>query len=706
MHPLRASALLLALLSGLCVDAQKDSTNTPFSENGWHLSPHGTIRVLVLFAEIEYDKNPGKDPQPNGADHWKKGQLPVWKDEVFDAFPSSTPMATVTRYYHDISLGQYTVLGDHVDKLLVLKESEHANLQQAGSLSGAAVKEANKLGSLHTAHDLSITDFDLWRDGGKAGLPKVNGPDDPHSYDHVMVILRNSALTHGQGSTDAGSSGKLFGYESDTQSRFGGMNALPFEILKHEFNHLLLGGNNFHSGGGNAAQFQSYFIPLQGGWSMMGAASSSLLTCSGWDRDRLGWRPEGSTHRLVAHDLNGALVNSDLDPLSGDTGLFVLRDFVTTGDVLRVKLPYLPDDEFPQWIWLENHQGFVRNGSPTDRFHYELEMACVQGLVPGLHALLQVDREQKRGDRVFSGDADYLRPLPASGAHDAYLRGDTVNFKCLWPGPTQPYIVKDKYANPLTGHHDLELPLFDLNGDGAISRKESVVPRIEERNGTEVDAGLFFGHARQVFTPTGNRKLGMGTNPTTANALTLVSAPNRDTYGGKKPNNRVIHLNSISLELVEQRADGSILVRVRNNDTAIDHDVRWCADSIVLHPFAGTNGASLFLTAGHRITLDRSLTPTRIDKPEMVRNTTYFSAPTKFTVLPSASVKLEAKAELALVNGSELHLLPGSTLELAPTAKLSVDATSRIILHGEDALVNATSKQLKKLKKKKRLVQL
>ena len=56
------------------------------------------------------------------------------------------------------------------------------------------------------------------------------------------------------------------------------MNALPFEILKHEFNHLLLGGNNFHSGGGNAPMFQSYFMSLQGGWSMMGAANSSLLT--------------------------------------------------------------------------------------------------------------------------------------------------------------------------------------------------------------------------------------------------------------------------------------------------------------------------------------------------------------------------------------------------------------------------------------------
>jgi hypothetical protein len=696
--------LLFVVRTTWCV-AQADSTNVPFSENGWHLSPHGTIRVLVLFAEIEYDKNPDKDPQPKGADHWLKGKLPTWKDEVFDAMPRASPNAMVTRYYHDISMGQYVVLGDYVDQQLVLKESEHANLQSAGSLSGAAVKEANKLGTLHTAHNLSVADFDLWRDGGKAGLPKVNAPDDPHSYDHVMVILRNSTLTHGQGSTDAGSSGKLFGYESDTQSRFGGMNALPFEILKHEFNHLLLGGNNFHSGGGNASQFQSYFIPLQGGWSMMGAASSSLLTCSGWDRDRLGWRPEGSPHRITAHTGTGAMTNGDLDPLAGDTGIFMLRDFVTTGDALRIKLPYLPEDEFPQWIWLENHQTYGRNGSPTDRFHYEDVMRCTERAVPGMHAMLQVDRDRKRGDRVFGGDADYLRPLPAGGAHDISLRGDTVTFQCLWPGPTAPYIVKDRYANPLTGHHDLELPVFDLNGDGSISRKENLVPRIEERNGVQLDNGLFFGHPRQVFTTTGNRKLGMGTNPTTANALTLVSTPGRDTYGGKKPNNRVVYLNGISLELLEQRANGDMLVRVRNDDTVIDRDVRWCADSIVLNPISGAKGASLLLTAGHRITLDRSLTPTRIDRPETVRNTTYFSGATRFTVLAGASVVLRDNAELELLNGSELHLMPGSTLELSPTAKLSVDGTSRVVVHG-DARMMTTPKQVKKLKKKFRVVQL
>ena len=53
------------------------------SKNGWYLSPHGTIRILLLFVEVEYDVNREKDPRPDGADHWPKGQLPVWKDNVF-----------------------------------------------------------------------------------------------------------------------------------------------------------------------------------------------------------------------------------------------------------------------------------------------------------------------------------------------------------------------------------------------------------------------------------------------------------------------------------------------------------------------------------------------------------------------------------------------------------------------------------------------
>ncbi|MBK7249284.1 MAG: hypothetical protein IPI05_16725 [Flavobacteriales bacterium] len=120
------------------------------------------------FAEVDYDKNPKNDPQPGGSDQWHKGELPTWKDDLFDPFPLTELKAEVSRYYRDVSLGQFTVLGDYIDQVVTLRESEQRGLRD---WSGMAWEAANILGSLHTAHDISITDFDQWTDGESPAYP-------------------------------------------------------------------------------------------------------------------------------------------------------------------------------------------------------------------------------------------------------------------------------------------------------------------------------------------------------------------------------------------------------------------------------------------------------------------------------------------------------------------------------------------------------
>lgn len=660
----------------------------PNSEFGWQLSPHGTIRILVLFAEIDYDEQPEKDPQAKSLDHWPIGRLPTWADDMFDVQPLKSPKGRITRYYHDMSLGNYTVLGDYVDRMITLRESEYKNLRNSTSLSAAAVAEANKFGELRTRHRLSVADFDLWKDGGKPGMPKEAGPDEPHMYDHVMVIVRNSVLGHGQGSTDAGSPGLLYGHASDTQSRFGAMYALPFEILQHEFNHMLFGGNNFHCGGGNGAIFTRYTIPMQGGWSMMGGANSALLTANAWDRDRLGWKPPGAVHRIRARNAQGREVNADLDPLAGDTGIYILGDFITTGDALRIRLPFLPEDEFPQWIWLENHQTQARNGCISDRFHYE-ENACVQGAQPGIYAYHQIERDQKVGKDIYGGYADHLRPIVASGHSDLYVSGKT-DYACLGPGQTTLLVRDEDLDNPLTGVHDLELPRFDREGDGKLGAKELEMLRSEMRRGVVHDHAYFFGHSRHAFTLQGNSELGMGTNPSTANIMTLVCA-DRDILKGAKPNNRVIHPNGISVRLLEQRTNGDIVVRVSSGDTYLKEDVRWCGDSIVVHDLKGYEGHALYLAPRKRLILDRSQSPTVLEAVETVGGRTYFSKRTRMVLMPGASMRLGERAVLELRNGSTLHLLPGSRLELAPGARI-LEKGGSVVVH-EGAHMDAPRKK-------------
>lgn len=702
MH--RTWSLIVLLLVSLVLSAQVDTAHTPHSRHGWRLSPHGTIRVLLIFAEVDYDLDPSADPHPEGSKEWPKGALPTWKDDVFDPFPYDPPRAMVTRYYHDASLGHFRVLGDYVEELVVLRQSEHANAIRNGHGNGAlVVSELNKrAGVLRTKHGLSVADFDMWKRGGKQGMPKVPGADEPHSYDHVMVVIRNGGLRSGSGSVDAGSVGDLFGYGSDSQSRFGASGGLPFEILRHEFNHLLLGGNNFHSGGGNAATFQSFFIPLQGGWGLMGAANSSLMSCSAWDRYRLGWKPEGARYEIAARDLNGGEVNADLDPTAGDTGVFVLRDFVTSGDALRIRMPFLPDDVYQQWLWVENHQGAARNGSPTDRYHWEGSGPCIVPFQPGLYMQMQVDRENRTGHDIYGGHADFLRPVPANGNYDLRLRGDTLRNTCPFGGRETPFVRDADAANPLTGNHEQEMPVMDLNGDGRLERKESFVPGIRIERGSVTGEMVFFGRPEHAFHMGGNRKLGMGTNPSSANMLTLVSSGTSDLYKGGPPNVRTIHLNGISIELLDVDAAGNATVRVRNNDVLLDRDVRWCADSIVLPPLRGRDGHSLVLEPGRRLLLDRSGTPTRIDRPERANGVTWFSGATRLTVSEGASVLIRDRATLELVNGSELHLMSGSVVRFARKARLKLAADTRIVLHG-DARLEGPTKLFKKHRKKGRI---
>lgn len=680
---------------------RSDSIGLPNSENGWYLAPHGTIRILVIFAEIDYDKVPSQDPQPEPTVDWLKGQLPAWKDDLFDPFPLEQPKAMVSRYYSEISLGGFVVLGDYLDHVVIIRQSEHKNLRD---LSGLAWGEANKFGALHTAHDLSMADFDMWTDGGKPGKPKVNRPDIHPSYDHVMVILRNSSLTHGQGSTDAGSAGLLFGYPSDTQSRFGAMNGLPFAILKHEFNHLLLGGNNFHSGGGNAPQFDSYILCDQGGWSMMGAANSSLLTCSAWDRDRLGWKADGAPYRINVHDQDGAYRNGDLDPLAGDTGLFILKDLIPSGDAMRIRMPFLPDNVYQQWLWIENHQTTSRNGSPTDQFHWtSTNNPCLSNAVPGLYMTMQIEREEKVGNNIYGGSADYLHPLTASGHYDVILTTDTIRASCPFHGQTIAYRLRTRWENPLSGNCEQELVVYDRNKDGKVERGEHFVMGAGYRpNGSFVDDAGMFGAARHAWTADGERVLGLATNPSSANMLTLRCNGKQEYNKGVPPDNRAIYLNGIRVELVEQRANGDIAVRVSTGDTRLEEHVRWCADSIVLPPLHGKDGNALTVARGGRLLLDRSRTPTRMDLQEEVKGYSYFAPPTRFTVTNGARMLLEPKSELRLENGSELHLMPGSELIVEGCAKLKVDRSSHIVVHG-DAKLDAKASTLRKLRRKGRL---
>lgn len=105
-------SLQLFTLLILFISYSAFSQTTVDSKNGWVMPTSGTIRVLFVFAEVEYDLNPTYDPSPNGTTQWPKGQLPTWKNLFADPTITPNPQGYFTKYFKKASFGNLNVLGD------------------------------------------------------------------------------------------------------------------------------------------------------------------------------------------------------------------------------------------------------------------------------------------------------------------------------------------------------------------------------------------------------------------------------------------------------------------------------------------------------------------------------------------------------------------------------------------------------------------
>lgn len=653
-----------------------------YSKNGFYLPPRGETRVLVIFAEICYMQGANDPTPPAGNPGWPAHSLPVWKDSIFDTHNVPGGSGLLTKYFKEASSGEYLLLGDY---LLAPDNGGVFIISTKGKRDNNLLLQAihEKLGSniVTGAGFSSIDDFDKWF-LNDPGLP-ASPPGQIRKWDHVMVIWRNSRDHNGNemnGVGDVGANlGTLLGFSTDTYSSFAKYNYFSMHVMRHEFSHLLLGGNNFHVGGGNSGA--NYWIPTTGGWSMLGLYRSSIMSWNAWDRQRLDWNLPGNQYNPSVRNANGTLeMNGDLDAsIASHSGIYTLRDFVSTGDALRIRLPYInPQTNFEQFIWIENHQGMAFNGSYTDRFQFE-NHACVDPLVPGLMMYLQIGNEVREApsSAALFGPSyeDYLRNIPANGFFDRNFNNDTVLNSCVAWKYRYPFIRE--FENPLTGGGDQEDYTVDINGDDVINLKDQRGNDVELKDGVHLKKLFSLGNSSHVFTMNGNKKIGVGTNPSSASMMNMVSheAPTNHPKDLRK-----IYLNGVSVEMLEQLANGDIRIKVRFDDVDVNQDVRWCADEIVLNPIQSESGFSLNVKSGKKITLDQGHTATRMTNPIVFDGEKVFASPTYFRAKSGAFINLEEGADFVISNRSTMHLETGSKLIANASSRVIVKAGSKLIV--------------------------
>ena len=97
-------------------------------------------------------------------------------------------------------------------------------------------------------------------------------------------------------------------------------------------------------------------------------------------------------------------------------------------------------------------------------------------------------------------------------------------------------------------------------------------------------------------------------------------------------------MNGLSVEVLEQRADGSIKIRIRWDDFEIPTHVRWCGDILLKE--------TVVLKRGGSITLDQGYSPQVAEAVQKIDGANVFVEPTILEVDSGANLKLEKFSNL------------------------------------------------------------
>jgi hypothetical protein len=353
--------LLFVLISIAGTTSYAQNTS---SRNGYWLPVRDSIRIFLVFAEVVNDPYDTYTIPDNGL--WRRGELPSNVDTYFehDLKPGQEIDGYITKYFYQASFGAYLVLGDYYPKLVQIPYSEltgNGDLNVLDYLNGLDQKD------LRTMHGYSVNegDFDRWSNLSAVGKPKPMKADS--LIDMVMIMWRfNSRIKDKP--TSSGSVGP--GYPNRQlkamkgvamMSRFLNFNSQAQNIIRHEYAHGLFGGNNFHTIGGYGMRV---FMDFPGGFGMLSESDRSADTWNAWDRHRLAWKLEEKHFLISGLDAAGKEIETDLSVETNFPEKVFLRDFVSSGDAIRIELPYVQDvnPKAPkQYLWIENRQRLEDN---------------------------------------------------------------------------------------------------------------------------------------------------------------------------------------------------------------------------------------------------------------------------------------------------------------------------------------------------------
>ncbi len=305
---------------GLRADPQP--ARTLLETGGRHITSHGTLRILIVFASFPDDET--------AHPFWPAHQPPLFMQQFIDpdTLTRSSSSFNLSHYFREMSLGQFNLIGD-----VLWVEAARSQLEYSNGSYGRANTDIikDRLDSL-----VDFSRYDQWT--RVSDYTTIKTPDG--IVDMIVMVWRTTLFGYlGEASLGYKPAipvdGKLIemGFpESFLVSQGSGVTCEypygddPQRVMRtmiHELGHWLLGGPHPYST--QLAGKHQY-------WGILCAGERLSSCANAYERERLGW-------------ITVPEIEADRD--------MVLGDFVRTGTALK----HHPSNGDPlEYFYIENHQ--------------------------------------------------------------------------------------------------------------------------------------------------------------------------------------------------------------------------------------------------------------------------------------------------------------------------------------------------------------
>jgi hypothetical protein len=460
----------------------------------------------------------------------------------------------------------------------------------------------------------------------------------------------------------------------------------PLAAIYHEFWHMLFGDNRMHSGGGNGWSRNTgrTFLPRMGGYGLMGMAGTGMVSANGFDRWWLQWKsPEfNSTNSYIAANDQP----SDISITDG-TKNFILRDFVTTGDAIRIKLPYVDEGAKNQYIWLENHK--IGENNKLDFFTYSNTTQCRPFGESGIYAFYQIGKDLLSGNNIRpSGESDHLRLISAEGNFN-YKKMSDVALSCFGDMTVNGH-GRQLEANPFMGFNDAMIQFYHETAS-TLKIESPYVFLLDAKdkffNGQWVrnDSMPYLMDERDAFR--GISIFNLSSNPAAVNTTTFYNT--NDVNGNISPNSSFGLINNDSIYItglnitMKQLLNGDYKVSIDWGHNRLDNNVAW-AGKIALPE-------ALYVYDDDTLLLKQNNSPCQILRDPITHQFAPFTA---FDCRPNSQLTLSNTSHMIASEKSKIYVQSGSVLTLQNSAKLIVKSGSELIIEDCGNLVIRDNAQL------------